>query len=196
MLSTLRSRRFSAFVLAIVLVAAVGQTVLTLRQASTPTGDVRPGSVFFPEGKRVGVQLPAVELLTGGAFNPTSTAGHVTVVNFWASWCAPCYAEAPYLQQIAQEKSVEGVVFLGVDSQESSVATGRAFVADRGVLYPNVFDKDSAMQLEFARRVQLGHLPVTVVLDREGRVAGVVYGQAHYTELTALIDRVSAGGQA
>lgn len=190
-LSTLRSRRFTAFVLAVVLIAAVGQTVLTLRRASPGNTDVTAGSVFIAPGKRVAVQLPSVDLLDGGRFDPATTAGHVTVVNFWASWCPPCFAEAPYLQQISHEKAIEGVMFLGVDSQESSPETGRGFVKDRGVEYPNVFDKDGAMQLAFSRRVQLGNLPVTVVLDREGRIAGVVYGEAHYTDLTALIDRVA-----
>ncbi len=195
-LSTLRSRRFTAFVLAVVLIAAVGQTVLTLRQASSASGDVRPGAVFIPEGKRVHVDLPADgQLLAGGAFDAASVAGKVTVVNFWGSWCSPCFREAPTLQQIYRDRQLSGVTFLGVDALESSPETGRAFVANRGVEYPNIFDGDTAVQLAFSRRVQLASLPVTVVLDRQGRVGGVVYGEVHYTDLTQLIDEV-AGGQA
>ena len=85
-----------------------------------------------------------------------------------------------------------GVVFVGVDAQESTPDAGRLFVKDRGVTYPNVFDGDAAMQLAFSRAVQLGSLPVTVVLDRSGRVGGIVYGEARYSVLTTLIDRVAA----
>ena len=195
LLATLRSRQFTAFVLVIVVMGAVGETVLTLRQSTSATGDVRPGSVFIPEGGRTAVRLPEMQLLDGGRFDLTPTQGHVTVVNFWASWCGPCQREAPRLEQIAHETSIGGVVFLGVDSQESTPDTGRLFVRSLGVTYPNVFDGDGTMQLAFARAVQLGNLPVTVVLDRQSRVAGVVYGEVRYTDLTALINRV-AGGQA
>ena len=195
MLATLRSRQFTAFVLAIVIIGAVGETVLTLRQSTAAGGNVRPGSVFIAEGNRAAVRLPELQLLDGGRFDPSQTQGHVTVLNFWASWCAPCQREAPRLQQIAQETATSGVVFVGVDSQESTPDAGRLFVKDMGVTYPNVFDGDGAMQLAAARAVQLGSLPVTLVLDRESRVAGVLYGEARYTDLTALINRV-AGGQA
>ena len=191
MLATLRSRRFTAFVLVIVVVAAVGQTVLTLRQASSG-GSVHSGAVFIDEGKRATVKLADVQLLDGGPFDPTPTLGHVTVVNFWASWCGPCYREAPTLEQISRDKATSGVVIIGVDAQESSPDAGRLFVRDRGVTYTNVFDGDAALQIAFGRAVQLGNLPVTVVLDRSGRVGGVVYGEARYSVLTTLIDRVAA----
>jgi thiol-disulfide isomerase/thioredoxin len=191
----LRSRRFTAFVLVIVVVAAVGETLMSLRHSTSADSNVRPGSVFIPEGKRAPVILPAAKLLDGGQFDPAPTQGHVSVFNFWASWCPPCQAEAPALAQIAQETSTSGVVFVGVDSQESAPDAGRLFVQAMGLTYTNVFDGDGAMQLAFARAVQLGNLPVTVVLDRNSRVAGIYYGEVRYTDLTALINRV-AGGQA
>ncbi|MCU1678935.1 MAG: resA1 [Frankiales bacterium] len=189
-LSTLRSRRFTAFVLVIVVTAAVGETLMTLRQGSAPT-DVRPGTVYVQPGKRSAVQLPEINLLGGDAFDRSSVSGRVTVVNFWASWCAPCYREAQTLQQVARETESAGVAFVGVDAQESAAGPGLLFVKDRGVEYPNVFDPDGVMQLAFARSVQLGSLPVTVILDRSGRVAGIVYGEAKYTDLSALVNTVA-----
>jgi thiol-disulfide isomerase/thioredoxin len=191
-LSTLRSRRVALFALAIVVVAAVGETVVSLR-GSGSAEVAQAGSVFIPVGQRRAVTIPRVATLAGPAYDSSVLAGHVTVVNFWASWCRPCYAEAPALEQIAREKAGEGVLFLGVDSQESAAETGRLFVADRGVTYPNVFDGDGKVQLAFSRVAQLGHLPVTVVLDANGKVGGVVYGEARYTQLSDLVERVLAG---
>jgi thiol-disulfide isomerase/thioredoxin len=180
------------FALAIVVVAAVGETVVSLRSSGSAQA-VQAGSVFIPAGERKPVTIPAVATLEGSAYDASGLAGHVTVVNFWASWCDPCYAEAPALQQIAREKAGEGVLFLGVDSQESTPDSGKVFVADRGVTYPNVFDGDGKVQLAFSRVAQLGHLPVTAVLDANGKVGGLVYGEARYTQLSDLIERVLAG---
>jgi len=186
----LRSRRFALFALVIMVVAAVGQVGLVVRDASRHSTP-RSGAVFIPAGDRADVRFPAASLLSGGQFDRSAINGHVTVVNFWASWCAPCYREAPTLQALATQRGGLGVMFVGVDSQETTTGAGQIFVDKAGIAYPNIFDGDGAVQLAFSHAVQLNALPVTVVLDSDGRVGGVVYGEASYTALDGLSQQVS-----
>lgn len=116
--------------------------------------------------------------------------GKIVVVNFWASWCAPCRAEAPSLVKLAQEKQAQGVQFIGVDNKDSQ-AGGQAFERTFGTGYPSLFDPDGRVTLDF-RVVPPSAIPSTLILDRQGRVAARIIGQTTYSRLGPLIDRVVA----
>ncbi|MEJ7704386.1 MAG: TlpA disulfide reductase family protein [Geodermatophilaceae bacterium] len=75
------------------------------------------------------------ELLDGSAFDSTSLAGDIVVLNFWGSWCAPCRIETPEFQLVYEEVGAEGVQFLGVDVKDDR-QLAIAFYADKGVEYP------------------------------------------------------------
>lgn len=116
--------------------------------------------------------------------------GKVVVVNFWASWCAPCRAEAPSLAKIAQERQGQGVQFVGIDNKDNK-AGALAFEKTFGTTYPSVFDPDGRVTLDF-RVVPPSAIPTTLVLDRQGRVAARIIGQTSYSKLSPLIDKVVA----
>jgi len=116
--------------------------------------------------------------------------GKVTVVNFWASWCAPCRGEAPSLEQVHSENKGKGVEFLGVafkDSKQNAQAFERKFK----VGYPSLFDADGRITLAF-RSVPPNAIPTTLVLDRQGRVAARVIGATTYSKLNPIVARVLA----
>ena len=190
MLQKLRSRRFALIALFAVVITVVGNVALAVREANRGAAVVRSGPVFLAdESKRPRVEFPSAQLLDGGRFEPASIAGEVAVVNFWASWCAPCEREAPVLRELAG--LYPDVRFLGVDAMEARSEPARHFVEVHQLKYPNIFDENGAVQLAFSRKVTLRALPVTVVLDRQGRVGGVLYGEARYTELDTLIRQVT-----
>lgn len=71
------------------------------------------------------------------------------IVNFWASWCGPCYDEAPALQEAWQRHGGD-VVFVGVQTQDrGKAAEGRAFVERFDLGFPNVIDDDSRLSIEY-----------------------------------------------
>ena len=99
------------------------------------------GTVTTWSAGRPSPAAPAVRATTleGGTVDLASYRGKVVVLNFWASWCAPCREEGPALQGLAADLKPEGVEFVGIDGADDADAA-RAFLTDIGSSYPNVDD--------------------------------------------------------
>lgn len=130
------------------------------------------------------------ERLDGKAFELSEFKGKVVVVNFWASWCAPCRGEAPSLQHVYDENKARGVEFLGVAFKDSK-PNAQAFERKFKVTYPSLFDADGQVTLAF-REVPPSAIPSTLVLDRQGRVAARVIGATTYSKLNPLVAKALA----
>jgi len=113
--------------------------------------------------------------------------GKIAVVNVWASWCAPCRAEAPTLAALS--KKFPDVSFLGVLTRDNP-ATARAFIKRFSIPYPSL--ADDSILLGFHGSLLPNAIPSTVVIDRHGLVAGRISGEITVASLTDLINRVSA----
>ncbi|MFI0405464.1 TlpA family protein disulfide reductase [Actinomadura sp. 3N508] len=145
----------------------------------------------YKPADRKSVQDVGGERLDGGQFKLTELKGKVVVVNFWASWCAPCRGEAPSLQQVYDENKAKGVAFLGVNFKDSK-ANAQAFERKFKVTYPSLFDDGGQVTLAF-REVPPSAIPSTLVLDRQGRVAARIIGATTYSKLNPLVAKVLAG---
>lgn len=150
--------------------------------------------VVLPEAERV----PAPDLvgttLDGDTFRLADHLGEVVVLNVWASWCAPCRAEAPGLVAVADDLAGKGVQFVGLDTRDSDVAA-RAFVEKFAVPYPNVIDSDGRLQLLFADSLPPQAIPSTVVIDPQGRVAGRALGKVSESTLRGMIEPLMPAGR-
>jgi thiol-disulfide isomerase/thioredoxin len=127
------------------------------------------------------------DTLEGGEFRLRDHLGEVVVLNVWASWCAPCRAEAPVLETVWREVRDDGVQFVGLDTRDTDEAA-RAFLEAYDVTYPNVIDADGRLQLLFSDTLPPQAIPSTLVVDREGRVAGRIIGRVTEATLSALIE--------
>lgn len=137
-----------------------------------------------------GVAVPAVESIGLGVIAPEAAGvvlqgppgiklsrlrGKVVVVDFWASWCAPCLESMPKLDALRSRLHAEGqaerfeVLAVAVDKE---VALARRFLAARPVAYPVVADPIGISTLNF----KVWRLPATFLLDAEGRVEMIYYG--------------------
>ncbi len=131
-------------------------------------------------------ELPALRLPclgTGPPVDLAALAGRPTVVNVWASWCGPCRREMPGMQQVYREHGGD-VRFLGVSTRDNPQAAA-AFVEDLGVTYPQVIDQDGRL----VRHLSAPGLPVTLVLDAQGRVNTKHIGEMKPDQLRAAIER-------
>jgi thiol-disulfide isomerase/thioredoxin len=127
--------------------------------------------------------------LDGEPFDLATLRGKVVVVNFWASWCAPCRGEAPALEQVYREHKAQGVEFAGVDIKDDP-EPAKAFVRKFKVGYPSIVDQDGQVTLAF-RDVPPNAVPSTLILDRQGRIAASVIGATTYGRLTRLLGQVT-----
>lgn len=119
---------------------------------------------------------PRLELptLDGGQGSLEDYRGKVVVVNFWATWCAPCEAETPRLVDWSESYADRGLAILGVDTlYQDSRAAVEAFVAEKRVSYPILLDDQS----DVSRQWQATQLPRSFVIDRDGVVRFIKLGE-------------------
>ena len=180
---------------------ALSAALLTACGASSDAGS---GTAFIAGDGSIVLLAPAEritapeltgETLDGGTFSLAEHRGEVVVLNVWASWCAPCRAEAPTLESVWTEVQDKGVQFVGLDTRDT-VAAATAFVEKYGVTYPNIVDTDGQLQLRFGDSLPPQAIPSTVVIDKEGRVAGRILGRASESSLLGLIEPLLAEGAA
>jgi thiol-disulfide isomerase/thioredoxin len=155
--------------------------------AGTPAGEV------IPPGERKGAPTFAGSLLGGGDFSSSSLAGHVAVLNFWGSWCPPCRVETPEFEQVYTEVQGQGVQFLGLNVKETDPQFASAFVRDKGITFPSVYDPKGEVALAF-RDYPANAIPSTIILDREGRVAAVYTGPVQQGDLRTVLGELLGEG--
>jgi thiol-disulfide isomerase/thioredoxin len=120
----------------------------------------------------------------------SSYLGKVVVINFWASWCGPCVAESPQLEGVFERQKVKGVQFVGIDVKDEKQAA-QAFIKDAGVTYPIIFDQPGRSALQLGA-VNIQGLPVTALLDRQGRVAAVYTGGLLAPDIEPVVVQLAA----
>jgi thiol-disulfide isomerase/thioredoxin len=121
----------------------------------------------------VGSQAPDFTLKSNQGSNVrlAEQRGHVVMLNFWASWCAPCRKEMPLLDELHQRYQSAGFILYGVNVEPDPTA-GDKLVKDLGVSFPVLYDTDSAT----SRAYRIDAMPTTVVIDRDGVVRYVNRG--------------------
>ncbi|WP_298742239.1 TlpA disulfide reductase family protein [uncultured Microbacterium sp.] len=126
----------------------------------------------------------------GSTVTSADFVGDVLVLNFWYAGCGPCRAEAPTLEATAQKT---GAPFLGVNIYDGP-EQATAFEETYGISYPSLLAKeDAALKLAFASWTPLQAVPITLVLDAEGRVAARFIGQVSSESiLTTIVTDVRA----
>jgi thiol-disulfide isomerase/thioredoxin len=131
------------------------------------------------------------DLLDGsGRFDSATVHGQVLVVNFWASWCAPCRAEAAELERVYQATKAKGVSFVGINVQDGR---DKALAFERGrTTYPSIFDPAGRTALDWD--VPPNTIPATLIVDRAGKLAVVIRTAVNKANLQPIVERIAAEG--
>jgi cytochrome c biogenesis protein CcmG/thiol:disulfide interchange protein DsbE len=151
-------------------VAAVVATLAVMELRSRGTSSVGGFTVANYRARAEVENTPApdfaLESLDGGTpIALSSFRGHVVVLNFWASWCAPCRLEAPGLRRVSERYRDRGVRFLGVDYRDNDAA-GRAFIDEFRLRYPSVTDPSGSLAYDY----ELIGFPTTFIIDAAGTI--------------------------
>ena len=168
-------------VLSLALIALLVYGVISKKTNDTLDQAVRSGKKPAAPGRDVA--LP--NLAGRGTRRLADLDGKVVVLNFWASWCQPCKAEAPVLERVQQrlEKTKAGTVF-GVTYKDAPDAS-RAFIREEKSTWPNVRDD----RLKLAPKFGTSQLPETFVIDRTGKVVALSRGQIDQQFMDAALAR-------
>lgn len=111
--------------------------------------------------------------------------GQVLVLNFWATWCPPCVREVPMLVELQQELGPKGLQIVGIAVDKRDAA--QDFAEQAGVNYPILYGVQSALEVSLLYENDIGALPHTAIVDRQGQIRHIFRGELERQELeTAL----------
>ena len=128
--------------------------------------------------------------LTGGSRQLSDYKGKVLLLNFWATWCAPCKQEIPWFAEFYDRYKADGLEVVGISVDEKGWKVVKPYVEDKssGINYTILHDN---VDLTVMYKIQL--MPKTVLIDRDGKVAaihnGIVEKDSFESEIKAVLGR-------
>lgn len=145
----------------------------------------------------VGSRAPefTLERASAGGFSFQDDGHHVTLINFWATWCPPCVMETPSLEKFAQQMRPLGVRVIGI-SVDQNLPALQKFIASQGITYTILRDPNQALAAHFGTY----KFPETYIFDRNGRLADKIIGATDWTSpqmiqfVTAMVHWPPAAG--
>ena len=180
-LGTERSLRpWLALVGGVLIGAAAGYLVFFGLPSEPPEPQPQSAPQISIAGLGTGSQAPLFELETadGEMVGLEDYRGQVVLLNFWATWCAPCRIEMPLLQSTFESFKDQGLVILGIDFDEPADLVA-SFGDELGLTFPLLLDPGGKVQQQYKVR---GY-PTTVILDREGRIQSYHIGVLTQSQL-------------
>lgn len=130
----------------------------------------------------------SLALFDGRRLRLEDLRGQVVFLNFWASWCPPCRAEAPALEAAWQRARAQGVVFLGISTQDEE-DRARGFLDEFGITYPNGRDPGGRIAIDYG----VWGLPEAFLIGPDGRITYKHIGTLGADLIAAKLDEARRG---
>jgi cytochrome c biogenesis protein CcmG, thiol:disulfide interchange protein DsbE len=180
-------RRFAIPVLATTVAAGLLALLAfgVAHESTNSSIDAKVSRGDYPPAPKANVRLPV--LGSAGSESLAQLHGKVVVLNVFASWCEPCKAEAPILEQEQRQLARNDATVLGVTYLDNS-SDSETFVRQQHITYPVVRDVSG----DFVRSFGTTGVPETFVIDRQGRIVAVRRYQLDGTWLRQTLPRILA----
>lgn len=165
----------SVLSIAVLLVACGGKEG---NQQSSSTSSSSSSSLGAQAGKvrDVGpkpVPELTLETMDGRSINLAQQDGRVLIINFWATWCAPCRKEIPDLKALHSDLNEEGLTVIGIALDRKGREVVKPYVQNQDINYPIVVDAEGVSEAELG---PIHGLPTTLVVNAEGQITKRVIG--------------------
>jgi thiol-disulfide isomerase/thioredoxin len=160
--------------------------------ASSPTvSDLTPGELATP-AIQIPERLPVFSLndLTGHPKSSEIFKGKPLVLNFWATWCAPCRREIPLLKSLSQEQAAQQLTVIGIAVDHADKV--RRFVDEFKIDYPMLVGDQDALDLATQLGVAAPAFPFSVFVDRNGEVVTLFIGELHRQQAALILSVVQS----
>lgn len=176
-----------AILVTVVLAAAALGGFVLYRFATLP--EAGPGGTGT-SAPAAGTVRPEFSLpdLSGQMRSISEWDGDALVVNFWATWCAPCRREIPLLMALQEAHAGEPLQVVGIAIDQADAV--RRFANEMGMNYPVLVGEQEAMDAASAFGVDFIGLPFTAFTDRQGRVRKIHLGELEREGLDALVAEI------
>jgi peroxiredoxin len=147
-------------------------------EAPISINDVQLEKKFDQRKSAVGYLAPDFNLrnVKGNYESLESFRGQVIILNFWATWCAPCRVEMPSFEKLYRRYRSEGITVLAVTLDKNSGQKVKSFVDKYGLSFPILLDEKSKAERLYPSMT----IPFTYVIDRKGRVVARVDGAKNW----------------
>lgn len=152
-----------------------------------PVEPPNPAAIAANDMLLLGLPRPEFSMpdLEGNNRHISEWDGKVVVLNFWATWCPPCRKELPVFVDLQNQYADQGLQFIGiaVDTPENV----QAFFEQLPLNYPNLIGEAEAMKITSIYGNDIGALPYTVIIDRNGKIMFTRKGELPKQEAEKLI---------
>jgi len=149
------------------------------RQLVKPTASVKGATRPLPE-----LKLPDI---SGEQWSLRQNRGRVVLINFWATWCAPCRTETPMLVKLADEYKTRGLEIVGIALDEGGTEIIKKFVADYKIDYPIL------LPVPGSQLSRIDPVPTTLLIDAQGRLAKKYVGALSEKILRGDLEKLTKG---
>lgn len=140
--------------------------------------DIQTKEIFNAKKSSVGYFAPSFKLrnIKGNYESLESYRGEVVVLNFWATWCAPCRIEMPSFEKLYRRYRSEGVTVLAITLDKNSENKIKSFVDEYGLSFPILLDEKGEVERLYPSMT----IPFTYIIDRQGRIVARVDGAKNW----------------
>ena len=166
------------------------RVAIPVGEASAPTTSDLIDSAEPPAAVKIPEYLPKFSLqgLDGKLTSIAGWAGRSLVINFWATWCAPCRREIPLLEALSDEWAERDVTVVGIAVDHREQVS--AFAKELKIGYPVLIGEQDALDVASSLGVESPLFPFTVFTDRRGEVVALYIGELHKPQANLILSVV------